>query len=224
MIVTNTAFPVAQPLAIPWLGSRACPLGPPGLKMSPGWERRASRQLWVPSPHLGCPWYLSKSPDADSSHGAVLRQNTQQLGKAFHLVNLLWEVAGASSELTARPSFQTCCFAPGGLFARSRCCCGSCICWIHAVPRLPAALACQGARASSQQHPKTHRDLGGSARSDPACTASLCPRGHCGDVLICLAGEPCPQLWDEDLVGDKYENITGKESPSHPADEDPVQP
>lgn len=40
--------------------------------------------------------------------------------------------------------------------------------------------------------------------------------GHCSDtgVLVCLTGELCPQLWDEDLTGDKYENVTGKERPS----------
>lgn len=26
-----------------------------------------------------------------------------------------------------------------------------------------------------------------------------------------FAGTLCPQLWDEDLVGNKYENVTGKE-------------
>lgn len=43
---------------------------------------------------------------------------------------------------------------------------------------------------------------------------ALCPtRGHCSDsdVLVSLTGELCPQLWDEELVGDKYENVTGKE-------------
>lgn len=69
----------------------------------------------------------------------------------------------------------------------------------------------------SQQHPNTRWGLGGSTRSNPSCTVSLCPWEHCSDVLMCLAGEPCPQLWDEDLVGDKYENVTGKESPSRSA-------
>lgn len=77
---------------------------------------------------------------------------------------------------------------------------------------------------SSWQHPETRLVSGSSAWSDPAGTASLCPWGHCSDMLICLTGEPCPQLWDEDLVGDKYENITGKESPSRPEDGVLVQP
>lgn len=40
--------------------------------------------------------------------------------------------------------------------------------------------------------------------------------GRCSDsdVLVCLTGELCPQLWDEDLAGAKYENVTGKERPS----------
>lgn len=36
--------------------------------------------------------------------------------------------------------------------------------------------------------------------------------GDTGDPAVCLAGELCPRLWDEDLVGDKYENVTGKET------------
>ncbi|OPJ71734.1 adhesion G protein-coupled receptor B2 isoform B [Patagioenas fasciata monilis] len=30
-----------------------------------------------------------------------------------------------------------------------------------------------------------------------------------GKELPSAEGEPCPQLWDEDLIGDKYENVTG---------------
>ncbi|EOA93264.1 Collagen alpha-1(XVI) chain, partial [Anas platyrhynchos] len=40
-------------------------------------------------------------------------------------------------------------------------------------------------------------------------TASPWRWGHRCDPAVCLAGELCPQLWDEDLVGDKYENVTG---------------
>lgn len=219
MIATDTAFPAARPLAVPWPDPHACALGPPGLRMSPGWDRTASGQLWVPSPRLGCPRHPSESPDADSSRGAVLRQNAQQLGKAFHLVNLLREAAEASSELTARP-FQTCCFAPGGLFARSRRCHGSGVCWIRAAHGCQRPRCAGGGGGARWQCPETHLGLGSSAWSDPACAAW----GHCGDVPICLAGELCPPLWDEDLVGNKYENVTGKESPPRPADGVPAQP
>lgn len=64
--------------------------------MSPGWDRKAGGQLWVPTPRLGCLRHPSKLLDADSSHEAVLRQNTQQLGKTFHLVNSLWDAALSS--------------------------------------------------------------------------------------------------------------------------------
>ena len=30
-------------------------------------------------------------------------------------------------------------------------------------------------------------------------------------LCFAFAGTPCPRLWDEDLVGNKYENVTGKE-------------
>lgn len=152
MIATDTAFPAARPLAVPWSDPHACALGPPGLRMSPGWDRMASGQLWVPSPRLGCPRHPSESPDADSSRGAVLRQNVQQLGKAFHLVNLLREAAEASSELTDRP-FQTCCFAPGGLFARSRRCHGSGVCWIRAAHSCQQP-RCAGAGGHTGSAPK----------------------------------------------------------------------
>lgn len=62
----------------------------------------------------------------------------------------------------------------------------------------------------------------GELRALPPCSSHRA-WGHCSDshVLVCLTGELCPQLWDEDLAGDKYENVTGKERPSQRSPDTP---